>query len=220
MNEDVVLIIDADDLERRCLSQMFRQARFDIVEAAASVEGLFQILESDPALILLAEEMPPLQAADLLTVLRHLTDAPIVVIGSGGGPDEVTALDDGADYYIRRPLSRAVLLARSRALLRRRHGGSRRTKHSRGARSLREGLTSTERRLLVCLAAHYGRPAAPERVIAEAWNGRVTPGAVKFYVWRLRQKLQGSDLRIQSLASLGYRLVRAGTGDARGRVAG
>lgn len=217
MTEDLVLIIDADELERRRLCQMFEQARFSVIEAAASVEGLFQVLESAPSLILLAEEMPPLKAADLLTVLRYMTDAPVIVIGDGGDPEEVAALGEGADYYIRRPVSRAMLFAHSLALLRR-YGSSRRGQRSQRTSEIRDDLRPTARRLVVCLGSHHGRSATPQQLPAAAWGGHATTGSVKLYMWRLQHKLQGSDLGIQSPPSIGYRLVSDG-GEAASRAA-
>ncbi len=61
-----ILVVDTDDIERRRLSAAFEHEGFSVVEAASGVEGLFQLLEITPLLILLAEEVPPLEAADLM----------------------------------------------------------------------------------------------------------------------------------------------------------
>jgi DNA-binding response OmpR family regulator len=215
---ELVLFIDVDDVERRRLCAAFEQAGFGVVEASSGVEGLFQVLESAPLLIILAEEVPPLKAADLLTVLRRLTDAPVMIIGGGVDPEEVAALEGGADFYARRPVSLRVLLARARALLRR-YAGSAPTRKVNLLPSIATGMTATERRLLVCLAAHDGRPVAAQQLVVEVWGGKTSTGSVKFYVWRLRRKLQGSGLGIQALPAVGYRLMRDGVAASQAQVA-
>lgn len=118
----VVLIIDPDELERRRLQRAFADADLELVEAGSAIEGLFETLERDPLLILLAEQVPPLEAGELLLVLRRISGAPIIVIGGGDEPDEASALDLGADFYLRRPFGAQVAVARARALLRRCRG--------------------------------------------------------------------------------------------------
>lgn len=120
----IVLIIDPDQLERRRLQRAFAEAGLDLVEAGSAIEGLFEALERDPVLILLAEQVPPLAAGELLLVLRRITDAPIIVIGNGDEPEEASALDLGADFYLRRPFGAQVAVARARALLRRHRGSA------------------------------------------------------------------------------------------------
>lgn len=217
---ETILVVDLDDIERERLCRLFQQEGYNILEATTSVEALLQVLESAPRLIILAEEMPPLEAADLLAVLRRLTDAPVIVIGSGGDPGEVIALEEGADFYVRRPFSSQVLLARARALIRRYHDSPGLPTSRYPVRAL-AGLTPTERSLLVCLAAHDGKPIPAQQLVLEVWAGSATISSVKFYVWRLRRKLQEADcgLRLQSLPAVGYRLVMDPPAQPRRRLA-
>ena len=112
------LVIDSDELELHRIAAALRQADFEVAEAASAVEGLVEVLDRDPLLIVLAEEVAPLDAGEVLLVLRRLTDAPIMLVGSGGEPEERDILDAGGDFYLRRPFRREVLLARARVLLR------------------------------------------------------------------------------------------------------
>jgi two-component system response regulator ChvI len=122
MVEDVVLLIDPDELERKRLQRAFAREGFRLLEAESAIEGLFETLERDPVLILLAEQVPPLEAGELLLVLRRITEAPVIVIGSGEEPEEGAALELGADFYLRRPFGDKIALARARALIRRHRG--------------------------------------------------------------------------------------------------
>lgn len=148
------MIIDPDQLERRRLQRAFAEAGLDLVEAGSAIEGLFETLERDPVLILLAEQVPPLAAGELLLVLRRITDAPIIVIGNGDEPEEAAALDLGADFYLRRPFGAQVAVARARALLRRHRGSA--LGAPRGAGGLASSLTGRERRGLARLMAQPG----------------------------------------------------------------
>lgn len=201
-----VLIIDSDEIERRLLSRLLKNGCFQVIEAATGVEGLFRVLDEAPVLVLLAEEVPPLEATDLVTVIHRLTGVPVIVIGGGGDPDEIEALDNGADFYVRRPLKGRVLLARVRSLLRRNAGAS---AHTNGLTVSTTRLTRTEQRLMVCLAAEGGRPVPARRLAAAVWGRDSSLDAVKFYVWRLRRKLgPASSLSIDVLRGVGYRLRR------------
>lgn len=71
-----LVIIDADEAERRRITLALSSAGLEVLQASASVEGLLEVLDSNPDLIVLAEEMPPLQAADLVVILTRVSSAP------------------------------------------------------------------------------------------------------------------------------------------------
>lgn len=207
MPDELVLIIDPDDLERRRLRRALGEVGFEVVEAGAAIEGLFETLERDPDVILLAEEVPPLVAGDLLSVLRRLTASPVIIIGSGGDPEEAAALEFGADFYQQRPFSLRVLISRVRSLVRRHRAYS---QSSRTMSEVRlEALTPTERKVLSYLVSRYGEPVSVADVVHESYGGAVTAAAAKLALWRLRQKLRGAGLRLIALPRVGYRLTRA-----------
>ncbi len=200
----MILIVDPDEVERRRLARAFSEAGFQVVEAQAAVEGLFETLERHPSLILLTEEVPPLEAGDLLPVLRRITDAPVILIGGGGEPEEIDTLDLGADFYLRRPSSGRVVVALARALLRRYRGSMPSAVLDSAGRAA--PLTPTERRVLACLVAHNGKPVSLSDVVIESYGGGVSKGAAKVAMWRLRQKL-GHGLEVVARPRVGYRLV-------------
>lgn len=115
-----MLIIDADDIERRYIAAILAADGFDLVQTGSIVEGLVYGLRANPALVVVAEqaEAGAVPAADVLPVLRRLTDAPVMVVGGGGG-DEETAAFSTADYYLARPFRPAELSSRARMLARR-----------------------------------------------------------------------------------------------------
>lgn len=201
-----LVIIDPDEAERRSIAASLASAGFETLEASGSVEGLLQVLDSGPDLILLAEEMPPLQAADLLVILRRASDAPIIVIGEDGDPDEVAALESGADSYVRRRASKRLLMARVNAALRRfPHPGD----PFAYLDPVPISLTATERRMLACLSNHGGRPVGLNELRVEVWGGTVGIYTVKHYLRRIRRKLRTEPCGLELLCvrGVGYRLV-------------
>ena len=204
-----LVIIDADEAERRRLAIALTSAGFEALEASASVEGLLRVLDSNPDLIILAEEMPPLRAADLLVILTRATNAPIIVIGRGGAPEETDALESGADAYLRRGFSFRLFSARVRALLRRHTGPDGGLASQILGNPVPLYLTATERRLLVCLSNHGGRPVPREEIRLQVWAAYVGADTVKHYLRRLRRKLQKEPcgLEVLCIRGVGYRLV-------------
>lgn len=205
-----VLLIDADEDERQAVGRALREAGASVVEVSTGSQGLLQVLDLAPDVVVLAEEVPPLQGREVLAVLRRLSDAPVVILGSGGDPEEPTALDLGADSYLRRPLRPAVLVARIRALIRRYRPSFFTKADPLCQQEIPIYLTNTERRLLACLTAHAGRPVSQQELLLEVWGGRTGLATVKFYLRRLRQKLEETPcgLQIVNLRGIGPRLVR------------
>lgn len=205
-----VLLIDADEDERQTVGRILREAGASVVEVSTGSQGLLQVLDLAPDVVVLAEEVPPLQGREVLTVLRRLSDAPVVILGSGGGPEEPAALDLGADSYLRRPLRAAVLIARIRALVRRYRPSFFTKPEPLCQQEIPIYLTNTEKRLLACLIAHAGRPVSQQELLLEVWGGRTSLATVKFYLRRLRHKLEEapSGPQILNLRGIGPRLVR------------
>ncbi len=112
------LVIDADD-SRQSLVFALQDAGFQVIEALESGEGIRYILDNSPRIVIVGEEMPPLDGVDLLPVLRRVTESPIITLGDGGETSMVQALLQGADVYLTRPVNVREFMARIRALLRR-----------------------------------------------------------------------------------------------------
>lgn len=203
-----LVIIDADEAERGRNAAALAAAGFSTLQASASVEGLLQVLDSSPDLIIVAEEMPPLRAADLIVILRRVSDAPIIVIGQDGDPDEIAALESGADTYLRRRNSRRLLTARVNALLRR-YPPPEDPVASLWPDPIRISLTVTERRLLACLRNHGGRLLSLEDLRVEVWGETVGVFTVKHYLRRIRRKLQTEPcgLELKCVRGVGYRVA-------------
>lgn len=114
-----ILIMETDGAESSALARMFDEAGFEVKEETRTGQGVAEVMERDPGVIVMAEEMPFLDGLGLVPLLCRLTKAPIIVMGGGGDSSIVDALLQGADVYMTKPLKDRELLARVRALMRR-----------------------------------------------------------------------------------------------------
>lgn len=149
--------------------------------------------------------------------------APILMLTAKDGEwDEVEALDSGADDYLTKPFSYAVLLARLRALLRR--GTPERpavlevgdlrldpAEHRVWRAQQEVTLTAREFSLLALLMRHPGEVLSKDRILDGVWDEDFEgdPNIVEVYVRHLRNKLDRPFGRetLQTVRGAGYRLV-------------
>lgn len=183
--------------------------------------------------VLLDLGLPDTQGNDLLPALRALTDVPIIVVsGRGTEQDKIAALDLGADDYVAKPFLPGELLARIRAVLRRRGGTkaapsgggeAERLPHRVGALVLdpldtsvslgtdRVQLNRAEYRVLRRLADEPGQTVA-RAALLEVLYGEEFPSEsriVDVYVSRIRAKLRqlpGGEELITSVRGTGWSL--------------
>ncbi len=115
-----VLLVGEDADTRRFLSSKFEFQGFAVLEAESGVQGLRAAIFGRPGLIILADDPPGLDGADILERIRSWSDVPIIILSSVTDESEkVRLLRMGADDYVVKPFGIAELLARSDAALRR-----------------------------------------------------------------------------------------------------
>ena len=159
--------------------------------------------------------------------LRGWTSAPIIVLsGRADSADKVEALDAGADDYVTKPFGMDELLARMRAVSRRRHGRRRRPPGAASATSpstwprkrVTAGpgtaptvrLTPTEWHLLEVLLRHPGKLLSQRQLLHEVWGPGYADatGNLRLYMAQLRRKLEPDPARPRYLITepgMGYR---------------
>ncbi|HKE23450.1 MAG TPA: response regulator transcription factor [Bryobacteraceae bacterium] len=165
-----------------------------------------------------------LPGIDGFTLVRRLRDAgyatPILLLTARDSPEDiVTGLDAGADDYLTKPFSLKVLLARLRALVRRREGEpSSRLRigeivldpaaHSVTRDGAPIALTRTEFLLLEALMRSAGRVLTRDRLIAYVWGNEreIESNTLDVFVRQLRAKLElpGSRKLVQTIRGVGY----------------
>ena len=117
-----VLIVDDDRKFVPLLERGFRFEGFEVSSAHTGAAGLDLLREAEPDLVILDIGMPGLDGFHTLHRIRMISDVPVVMLTARDEvADKVTALGAGADDYVPKPFSFDELLARVRAVLRRRN---------------------------------------------------------------------------------------------------
>ncbi|MFC5745900.1 response regulator transcription factor [Actinomadura rugatobispora] len=197
--------------------------------------GLDRALERGYDLIVLDIMLPGLNGYRVCAELRAAGDeTPILMLTAKDGEyDEAEGLDTGADDYLTKPFSYVVLLARIRALLRRRSRGGAVPSILLGdltvdpaARRARRGdeeveLTAKEFAVLEHLAVNAGQVVSKAQIMEHVWDFAYDgdPNIVEVYVSALRRKIDAPFGRrsIVTVRGAGYRLATDGGAGGRDR---
>ncbi|KDN11851.1 DNA-binding response regulator [Snodgrassella communis] len=218
-----ILLLEDDKMIAEALSDMLHVAGFavDCVTDGLAAESALQPDIYDIALLDIG-----VPKQDGLSVLRHLraknSDLPVILITARDTVEErINGLDSGADDYVIKPFAPSELLARIRALLRRR-GGHACPVLSNGvitlnpatrevsANGLVTRLSAREYALLYSLLLQPGtilsRQELEEKIYG--WNEEVESNAVEVVIHGIRKKL-GSNV-IKNVRGLGWLVDRRG----------
>src|SRR5215831_1945134 len=116
-----VLIVDDEPQLLRALRINLTARRYEVLTAANGAQAMESARSGHPDIVVLDLGLPDIDGVDVITDLRRWTPVPIVVLsGRTDSHDKVGALDAGADDYVTKPFSVDELLARIRAVTRRR----------------------------------------------------------------------------------------------------
>ena len=218
-----IMIVDDEPPIRKLLRMGLSTQGYDILEAPNGRIAL-DLLEQEPALIILDLGLPDIQGHDLLRMIRGRNDSvPIVVLSSRGDEaGKVQALDLGADDYLTKPFGMDELLARMRAALRHQlqvHGERPVFRSGELAvdlvrRVVKVGdkevrLSPKEYDLLRILVQHAGKVLTHKFLLAELWDSLTDAQYLRVYVRQLRQKIETDPERPQFVLTetgIGYRL--------------
>src|SRR5512142_1520292 len=116
----LVLIVDDDPAITDMLSVLLRANGFDTLLANTGRDGLRMIREVSPRVVIVDLMMPDLDGWQLSKAAREFTSVPILILSALDEPSIVASvLDQGADDFLVKPVSSAVLLAHLNKLVRR-----------------------------------------------------------------------------------------------------
>lgn len=218
-----ILIVDDEPQIRRALRTALTGHGYEVSVAEDGQSGLAQLAAHPPDAVVLDLVMPGVDGFELLRQVRTWSDVPVIVLSARGQEsDKVHALDIGADDYLTKPFGLDELLARVRAVLRRRSLPS--------ATSLSFGdiqldlanriilkageevhLTPTEFDLLRVLAANVGKVLTHRQLLEKTWGGYAGNNSqqLRVYINYLRRKLEENPAKprwIITEPGVGYRL--------------
>ena len=224
MNESILVIDDEPkitDFVRRGLSY----EGFQVLVAHDGEAGLALALEQGPDAVILDIMLPGMDGLQVCRRIRQESDVPILMLTARDAiSDRVTGLDMGADDYLIKPFALEELLARVRALLRRRGQGEATTLEVgdlvmdaqtrqvwRGQRPIT--LTAKEFELLELFLRHPGQVLTREVIYEHIWGYDFggESNIIEVYVRYLRTKLEegGAPRLLQTVRGVGYALREA-----------
>ncbi len=226
---DSVLIVEDEPHIARGLSQNLKFEGFAVRVANDGQTGLELAVDRQPDLILLDVMMPKLNGFEVLRELRRLQieTAVIMLTAKGEELDIVRGLDLGADDYITKPFALSELMARVRAVLRRRRTPGhdapqcfgevevdfKKFSASVGGEPVK--LTKREMKLLKLFMEREGEALPREEIVTRVWgyDYEGTDRTLDNFVLRLRQKLEpnaSQPRHFLTVRGIGYRFLANG----------
>lgn len=227
-----LLMIEDDARLARMVSEYLGQSGFTVSHAGDGQSGLAAVQASAPALVILDLMLPDMDGLEVCRRIRALPGAlaqiPVLMLTAKGDPmDRIIGLEIGADDYLPKPFEPRELLARIRAVLRRRVEGALPAGQplrfgsleiDRDARTVRVGtelcdLTSYQFDLLAALAERAGRVLTRDQIM-EAVRGRELDAfdrSIDVHMGRIRAAIEvdaKNPKRILTVRGVGYVFAR------------
>jgi two-component system KDP operon response regulator KdpE len=207
---DRILVIDDDATLLSMVRTALERHGFSTCTAESGAQGLALFDQVAPELVILDVMMPEMDGWEVCRRIRRSSAVPIIFLTAlSSTEDVVRGLVGGGDDYLVKPFKVAELRARVTALLRRarmRHEQPAVLRFADGdlvincderkvfARGQEVSLSPTEYNLLLYMAERAGRIIPSEMLYDAIWGSWADAGDrnVKWYIWRLRQKLEAS----------------------------
>lgn len=217
-----ILLVD-DEKKITELARLYLENEGYHVSAVHDGERALQAFRTEqPALIVLDLMLPLLSGFDVCRRVRAESDVPILMLTARDQDvDKIVGLELGADDYLTKPFNPRELVARVKAILRRARPALKTQQIQLGALALdldrREvrvasravPLRTKEFDLLAVLAQHPRIVFTRDKLLQLAWGYDFAgeTRTVDVHVAHLRKKLQGSNVEIETVTGVGYKLV-------------
>lgn len=226
MNETILLVDDEKNIVD--LIEIYaRQQGYSTLRAHDGKTGLSLAQSASPALIVLDLMLPGMDGWEVCKAVRAHSDVPIIMLTARDDDvDKIVGLEIGADDYMTKPFNPRELMARIKAILRRREGGHARALRPEApvlhARDLTVDPARREARisgheikmrakefdLLVMLLEHRGLALSRGKLLEVVWGFDFAgeTRTVDVHVAQLRKRISGSGVEIETVFGIGYKL--------------
>ena len=220
-----LLVIDDEQQIRRLLRVTLEAGGYQVRLAENGQLGLQEIAHQAPDGVILDLGLPDIDGTTVIRRLREWSQVPVLVLSVREAEDDkIAALDAGADDYLTKPFGGRELLARVRAILRRKPGTGEPSVVRIGdleidlaARIVRRAgsevhLTAREYGLFKLLVQHRGKVVTHRQILREVWGPTAEERTdyLRVHMAHLRQKLETNPhtpVLLKTEAGIGYRLV-------------
>ncbi len=223
MAKETILVVD-DEKHIIELARLYLDKEgYHVEDAYDGAEALAKMKSLQPALIILDLMLPEIDGWEVCRRIRGESDVPIIMLTARNDDvDKVVGLEMGADDYLTKPFNPRELVARVRAVLRRYEKAippeqivkigrvtidPQRREVTVGDKTVE--LRTKEFDLLMTLAQHKGIVLSRDQLLDLVWGfdfyGQTR--TVDVHIAHLRDKLTNSDLVIDTVWGIGYKLV-------------
>ena len=227
MNEKI-LIVDDEPRVARLVSEVLTAVGYRVIAAGSAKTAIEKVALEQPELVLLDILLPPgMDGYQVCAHIREFSDVPVIMLTAKARDVDVLAgFDAGADDYLTKPFNAKELVARVKAVLRRRQRPEAVVTSTRACGDLQINfarrtltvrgqaveLTRTEFDLLRCLALKPNRVLPHEELLTEVWGAEYRNDLeyLRAYIRYLRRKIEIDPANPQIIVNspgAGYMLV-------------
>ncbi len=226
MKENLILLVDDEPNITDLASMYLNKEGFETMRAGDGQQALDLAARHNPTLIVLDLMLPEVDGWEVCKRIRARSDVPIIMLTARDDDiDKIVGLELGADDYMTKPFNPRELVARVKAILRRgapknsaaeddlapvqvgdmHIDPARRTVHINGAEI---ALRTKEFDLLLALAQNPGIVFSRDKLLDVVWGFDFAgeTRTVDVHVAHLRHKLTASQLAIETVWGVGYKL--------------
>ncbi|PRB44998.1 DNA-binding response regulator [Arthrobacter sp. MYb23] len=223
---NTILVVDDDPHIVRALAITLKGQGYTVVTATDGQSALHSAAQRPVSVMILDLGLPDMDGKAVISALREWSSVPVLVLSARhGSSDKVEALDAGADDYITKPFGLDELLARLRALLRRRNDSSEEVtlvttssftvdldKRQITKSGVDVRMTPTEWNILDILLRNPDKLITQQQLLTEVWGPAYAKEAnyLRVYMAQLRRKLEtepGNPRHLITEPGMGYRFV-------------
>ncbi|GGC05095.1 response regulator transcription factor [Cellulomonas carbonis] len=223
-----ILVVEDEESYRDPLAYLLRREGYDVSVAETGPQALEEFDRGGADLVLLDLMLPGLSGTEVCVRLRQRSSVPVIMLTAKDGEvDKVVGLEIGADDYVTKPYSSRELLARVKAVLRRRSdvvdddddqvlavGGLRLDvdRHVVDVDGERVAFPLKEFELLELLLRNAGRVLTRRQIIDRVWGSDYVGDTktLDVHVKRVRAKIEqdpANPRRLLTVRGLGYKLA-------------
>ena len=222
MNKIQVLVVEDDSPIRNLITTTLKTNNYRYLTAVNGESAISQTASHNPDIILLDLGLPDIDGVEVIKKIRTWTNTPIIVISARTeDADKIEALDAGADDYLTKPFAMGELLARIRAMTRRRtefapstltfgNVSLNRQSFELSGPNGSQKLGNKEFQMIEALMLNHGTLISTERFMEKIWgyDSDAEINVVWVYISYLRKKLGliGADVEIKATRGVGYTL--------------
>lgn len=218
-----VLLVEDDMRMRNLLIRYFDKEGYNTFEAGTGKEALSSFHKNRINIVILDLMIPEPNGFEVCKIIRQNSSVPIIILTARAEDDDkVVGFELGADDYVTKPFTPRILMARTKALIKRfnnveaNNGNFIKYKgievntdsHKIKVNTKEVNLSPIEYELLIYLIKNKNQVLSREQILDAVWgfnyNGDLR--TVDTHIWRLREKLQEKGELINTVRGYGYML--------------